>query len=204
MVLVVNTLRLQLMSTLLSFPTSGLLSIDFVRSCQTASVVCPGMSTCSASTRRHQAPGWSAWCHSLGKRRSTGRLLLRLTRKPKMLLNPATDDSETNVRDMETKQGNQTVIKQLTITFHIAFTTCSKWQCNLLAVQSGGLGLSWSQSKVGAKSMKQVMPHATNLADQTVHQFWQSSQLDIFSLSIKSPKFPSSDLSSQLKVPSSP
>ena len=59
-----------------------------------------------------------------------------------MLLNPATDDSETNVRDMETKQGNQTVIKQLTIKFHIAFTTCSKWQCNLLAVQSGGLGLS--------------------------------------------------------------
>jgi len=88
-----------------------------------------------------------------------------------MLLNPATDDSETNVRDTETKQGNQTVIKQLTITFHIAFTTYSKWQCNLLAVQSGGLGLSRSQSKVGAKSMKQVMPHATNLADQTVHQF---------------------------------
>lgn len=82
-----------------------------------------------------------------------------------MLLNPATDDSETNVRDTETKQGNQTVIKQLTITFHIAFTTYSKWQCNLLALQSGGLGLSRSQSKVGAKSMKQVMPHATNLAD---------------------------------------
>ena len=60
--------------------------------------------------------------------------------KPKRLLNPRRDDSETDLRESETKQRESN--KNQTITSHTAFTPCIRYH-NLL---------------------KQIMPHATNLA----------------------------------------
>ena len=145
------------------------------------------MSTCSAAKIQDTEllGGWhNAIPSENAEAKHEARLLLRVTWKPKRILNPKTDDSETNLRESEIDHGESNNNQTINISYclhSVTGTTIS------LLCKSGGLGAhvlsrrqqpqfpdvhSLRKSKISTSCCFRLV-HLRQFAEQQCHFPWK-------------------------------